>query len=282
MAVSILMKQIRDEFLFAQSFVENEGDDHHLIALFLSKINSPYLSVSFEAVSFSLAKLDIVDKATAFERWRTYAESCQKHSTQIHIGLGWALTFQKLPISSVDSFILPFMLCKVADGVGYADGFFKQRATIHLRKEPIGVPLHLFPGYYQGLGRAMWYVSEGDISKLTHFISSFDDNIIPHLWRGVGIASTYVGGLYESDFKSLKEVLRTNLNDYKVGVALAIQSRGKANMANDFTLEACKFWLKKDLKEIVEQMNKKELKYLNSKVENSYADFLLEIGKYLK
>jgi hypothetical protein len=282
MAVSILMKKIREEFQIAKSFAENERDDQYQIKLFLSTINSPYLSVSFEAVSFSLAKLDIKDGDNEFTRWKIFVENNSMHSTQIHIGLGWALAFQKLSLSSINSLILPFLICKVADGVGYADGFFKQRATIQLKKEPIGLMPNLIPGYYQGLGRAMWYVAVGDLIKLTHFISSFDDYIIPHLWRGVGIASTYVGGLSQSDFLSLGEILNDNIIYYKVGVVLALQSRSRADTINNFTKDSCTFWLKSNINEIVEQIDEIESKYLNSKEENAYAEFLVGIRNALK
>jgi len=152
---------------------------------------------------------------------QNYAEN---HATQVHIGLGWALGQERLSTDEYLDKLQPLLSWRILDGYGYYDGFFRRRKVLQ-GLLPEGVVGQAVNVYTQGVGRSLWYTSKGSISKLLKMIEMLPQERHADLWRGIGIASTYVGGLDTELSHKLWEVAGSYQNRLAAGAALAIKSR---------------------------------------------------------
>lgn len=174
----------------------------------LNKFEPRYRSVAFEGASMGVAL------ANSLETWKVYAEKTAKHATQVHIGLGWAIAEGQLNLASTLSDITPQMQVKVLDGFGYWNGLFQRRATIRTQQIPENITPEYQAGFDQGVGRAIWYATKGEVAKVVNIINHFTEDRRPNLWQGIGVATTYVGGCSDeliADLKSAAGEFKTNL-----------------------------------------------------------------------
>ncbi|MBI1289305.1 MAG: DUF1702 family protein [Flavobacteriales bacterium] len=195
----------------------------------LNKFEPRYRSVAFEGASVGVAL------ANSMETWKVYAEKTAKHATQVHIGLGWAIAEQppKSPKGGLElrdtlSQIAPEMQVKVLDGFGYWNGLFQRRATIRTQQIPENITPEYQAGFDQGVGRAIWYVTKGEVSKVVNILNHFSEDRRPNLWQGIGVASTYVGGCSNELISELKSAAGEFKLNLKKGIEAAEESLRKA------------------------------------------------------
>ena len=193
----------------------------------ISKLNEfepRYRSVAFEGASMSVALQNSI------ETWKTYAEQTEKHATQVHIGLGWAIAEQQIDLASSLSQIDSAWQQKVLDGYGYWHGLFRRRLTIRTQQIPTEITSEHQTGFDQGVGRSIWYLSKGNVSKLENIISHFTDERKPNLWQGLGVASTYVGGCSDELIAELNSAAGENKTNFDKGVCSAEESMKAAQV----------------------------------------------------
>ena len=195
----------------------------------LDAISDEFRSVSYEGASFAIAQASISKNGT-LALWESFKKETKGlHDSQIHVGLGWALASLNSNIEDHTSSFSPYMVSRVIDGYGYYYGIFKRRIAIRTAQIPDLIIEKNKMAFDQGLGRALWYLAEGNHEKLSRLISIIPENRHADLWRGVGIAFTYVGGAKSEEIISLQKLAATYYNDFQTGVALALHSRKKAS-----------------------------------------------------
>lgn len=216
------MQKIQSVFKTGQglAYDKNEVAINH----FLTNENHLFESVAYEGVACGLAENDI-DEMNGFNNWQHFLELNTTHSTQIHIGLGWALALKKQTATTSTPVIQSVMEARVFDGYGYVEGLFRKRIAILQRVIPEQITTNQQMGYDQGLGRSMWYNAKGEVTVLNEIISSFPPARLPDLWRGVGIAVGYVGGAKVPELTTLAASSNTFNLDFKVGLLLSQFSR---------------------------------------------------------
>lgn len=183
----------------------------------ISKLNQfepRYRSVAFEGASMGVALQNSI------ETWKVYAKQTEKHATQVHIGLGWAIAEQQLDLASTLSEIASEMRVKVLDGFGYWHGLFRRRLTIRTQQIPENITPEFQAGFDQGVGRAIWYATKGDVAKMLNIINHFTENRRANLWQGIGVALTYVGGCSDE----LMAELKTASGEFKMNLENGIEA----------------------------------------------------------
>ena len=186
----------------------------------LNKFEIRYRSVAFEGASMGVAL------TSDFENWKAYAKASEKHATQVHIGLGWAMQPPKSPkggltLSDTLAQIEPEMQVKVLDGYGYWNGLFQRRATIRTQQIPENITSEFQAGFDQGLGRAIWYITKGEVDKVLNIINLFSEDRKPNLWQGIGVALTYVGGCSDEMIAELKMASGEFKTSFEKGIGAA-------------------------------------------------------------
>ena len=188
----------------------------------LNRFKPRYRSVAFEGASMGVAL------TTDFETWKSYGNMAEKHATQIHIGLGWALAEKQLDLASTLSEIEAEMQVKVLDGFGYWNGLFQRRATIRMQQIPENIIPEFQAGFDQGVGRAIWYITKGEVDKVLNIINHFSEDRRPNLWQGIGVASTYVGTCSDELLAELKTASGEFKMNLDKGIGAADESLRKA------------------------------------------------------
>ena len=123
MSISDNIQTVVDTFQKGRSISGLELGLDELIAR-LNEFEPRYRSVAFEGASMGVAL------ANQLNTWKAYAKATEKHATQVHIGLGWAIGEGQLDLASTLSEIDSEMQVKVLDGFGYWHGLFRRRLTI--------------------------------------------------------------------------------------------------------------------------------------------------------
>jgi len=179
-----------------------------------------FISVSFEGAAAGLAYRQLQAGATRID-----VPDWPAHAAQVHIGIGWALAELSLRPDAYLSQFTGVMQGRVLDGFGYYSGLFRRRRCIQAMDIPEGIPAQLLTAFDQGLGRAMWYISKGEIEPLMNMVGPFPKERKAGIWRGIGVAATYVGGLDDVGFERLDLMARSSSPDFVVGVLLSAAGR---------------------------------------------------------
>lgn len=250
------MALIQQLFQASAITASETADDASLIAL-LEQNDKTFISIAYEASAMERALLDFNVNAFALPHWQAFLHQAPEHSTQIHIGLGWAIAKRRIALAQVEAAIEPQQVPRVLDGVGYCEGTFKQRIAVKEMKTPEWLNGNLHKGYDQGLGRSLWYTAKAEPESLTSLITPFAEERKQDLWRGVGIALAYVGGCDEEKLQQLKTLSGTFTADLAVGVTLATLSRKTASTINADTELTCQLICNADVESVCAGAEKK-------------------------
>ena len=234
------MELIQTTFQEAKRIAVKESDLENLNKA-LQNFPNEFISVAYEGASMGVAIKSIED-TNSLKKWSDfYHYYGMKHSSQIHVGLGWAFSELDLVFSDFELIIEPLLQYRVIDGYGYYEGVFKKRKSIRMQESPQHFNQLNLKAYNQGLGRSLWYTAQGKVAKLIQLISRFPENRRHDLWRGIGIAVAYVGGIEISVLQKLVNESNRYLSSFKCGVSLLVQSRHKAETIVNDTNIICDF-----------------------------------------
>jgi hypothetical protein len=244
------MQVLQQIFKDAKSYAEQEQDLEE-IAKHLQSFAGEFISIAFEATAMALALKD-------FGQWTFFLNNYgQKHAVQVHVGLGWALAQGRKDGSALVAGLAPLLGPRVWDGYGYYDGFFRRRKALQSIM-PEGLNKKAVAVYTQGLGRSFWYTSKGAIDKLLLLVEQLPNERHRDLWRGIGIASTYVGGGTAEQWEQLWNTAGTYQAQLATGAALAIKSRISADSLLDDEMLSSSLWCQMGVRELVQFLEKNE------------------------
>jgi hypothetical protein len=221
------MEFIREVFQAAKSFCSMESDLQKIMA-FCENAQSEFTSIAYEAASMQIGLRDL-EANNQLQNWKYFADELAKpHAAQIYAGLGWAIAQEVIESDQLMESLPALLRYRVADGCGYYDGTFRNRQTVRMKAVPTYISEKAMPAYYQGLGRSLWYISKGGAAKTNELLLGLPAARYADMWRGVGIAVTYLGGCDEATLNELKTFSGNFFSQLKCGVALAARSRMQA------------------------------------------------------
>lgn len=214
--------------------VQSKGVDNKTVPELINYLNSfsnPFISVAFEAASFVIAQKSIQNNKN-LKDWTAFLNATKGiHDSQVYVGLGWALASINVDISHYTYNIKPLMRSRVIDGYGYYNALFKRRLAIRTANIPDEISSEQEPSFNQGIGRSLWYLAEGDLTKLKRYLNLIPKNRHPDLWRGIGIAYAYVGGEDVSLENKITSITNEYHTDFLSGIALTLYSREKSGLS---------------------------------------------------
>jgi hypothetical protein len=223
-SVSAKMECVQKTFLGVQSYMLKEHQLEEVIA-FLDAEPPEFRSVAYESASMEIASLDL-SNGNGLSNWKNfYHRSAKAHTFHMDIGLGWAFAKkERSPVPYFES-LQSVISCMVYDGIGYYNGLFNGRRTVKSQLIPGDIDQQTLPGFDQGLGRRLWYISKGNIDQLIQLIKPFPLSRHADLWRGVGIACGYVGGNDKTNLEQLVNHSAEFKDQFCNGITLAAISR---------------------------------------------------------
>ena len=273
------MKNIQGIFQQVQALSVSNYTMAELMAV-LDNFDVTYRSIAYESASMSFALLDL-QAGTQLTNWNNLLRNAGNlHTTQIYVGLGWALAHKQLNPTLFLSNMAPYLRYRIFDGYGYYEGVFRKRKSIINQEQPNFDNPTALSAYHQGLGRSIWYINEGNIQSTTSMLDKLPKYAQADFWRGIGIATTYVGGCNQNRLIQIIAAAENYLPQLKAGAAMATSSRFKANYISADTDLTCAIWLNKTVAEII-ALNESIQSKLDATSDTVYADWLLELERSL-
>jgi hypothetical protein len=228
-------------FKQAQDISQSEKDAA-ILSQKLDQAENEFRSVAYEAASMTIALHDF-ENGDELHGWKEFKNIAgKKHAAQVHAGLGWAIAQKKISPFTILESLDPIMQFRVADGCGYYDGMFRQRAALSGREIAPGFSGKFIHGYDQGIGRALYYHCKGAAEKLPAMAGVFPDSRRADLWRGIGIACVYVGGCDEKMLGNIYSLSSPYGSQLAISAALVARARHDAGAATSFAGTACICW----------------------------------------
>lgn len=235
------IEQIVTVFKTAREMAEGNGLSDTL-RKHLVTADEYYRSVAFEGAAMGLAVRDI-------SLWEEFLKNDgAPHAVQVHIGLGWALAEQQRAVPENPTWPDPD---SVLDGYGYYHGLFRRRLSIRTQGIPDGLDDAQLPAFDRGLGRSLWYISKGDVELLQRMVTAFSEERQPNLWRGIGIAVTFVGGCDELLLRQVHAAAGVFHHQLGEGAVRAAKSRSMAGTPLEDAELVCRAWLVMDVGDIL-------------------------------
>jgi len=215
------MQHIQSLFIEAKERAVQKNSTSELVD-FLVAQSGEFTSVAFEGASMGLA-------LTNYPDWvrfcRVYGN---EHGSQIYVGLGWALCEENKDLKVLNT-LSSQGRWKTIDGYGYYMGTFNRRETIRKQKVPPSFFGNDLRAFNQGVGRSLWYLSQANTERLLRMINLFDEDRKPDIWRGVGVALTYVGGISREDVELVIKAAERFIVHLRCGAYFALVGRSFAN-----------------------------------------------------
>jgi hypothetical protein len=225
-----LLERSASSFVFGYNTAICSNTNREFISQ-LDEVEQQFRGFAYEGAGMALAILDFIFP------WRkrfiplTLAEG-NDYIYLLYVGWGWSMG--RLPRKHITpTRRTPYdpLLCWLAyDGYGFHEGFFSWKKMYLQQSYPSSLPKgYAHRAFDQGLGRGLWFVGCGDISYIADCIGAFPQNRQPDLWSGIGLASTYAGGVSAEMLDQLRQASTIFHPHLTQGAAFAIKARQRAN-----------------------------------------------------
>ncbi len=205
----------------------------------LDAIEPEFRGFGFEGAAMALALLDRLSPRR--HRVREFlAGPGGPHTYMVHVGVGWALARLHRRIETPPASLDPLLGWLAVDGYGFHEGYFYPHRYVREQRIPHRVASYAARTFDQGLGRSLWFVEGGDVGRIPATIASFHSHRHADLWSGVGLASSYAGGVDEVALHSLRAASGPFLPCLAQGAVFAARARQRAGNQAAHTDAACR------------------------------------------
>ena len=235
------LEQIGRTFLggYHAALAQDEPED---LSQVLNTTDSEFRGFAFEGAAMGLSLLDRL-MPWRKQRLQPFLEGPGlPHVYLLHVGIGWALA--RLPwtrrgIERSLGGLHPLLRWLAVDGFGFHQGYFYWRRYVEQQAVPDRLSACALRVFDQGLGRSLWFVDGADIDRIARTIGAFAAPRRPDLWRGVGLACAYAGGVDRVGVEAFRRVAQTYIPQLAQGAAFAAKARERAANPAECTDVAC-------------------------------------------
>jgi enediyne biosynthesis protein E3 len=162
-----------------------------------------------------------------------------KYPELIYVGVGCATAALKKDLAKKLPQIEPMQRWWIPDGFGFFTGIYKWEDSVERQIVPAQVKGYALRAFDRGLGRRMWFALSGEPEIIFDAIAKFPKSRQADLWSGIGLASTFAGGVERDTLIKLKELAGDCASYVALGSAMAAKCRYTAGNIVDHTNLAC-------------------------------------------
>jgi hypothetical protein len=234
-------------FIGGYNLAVRTPDQVELARCLHQKFENHQVGFAFEGVGLYLAIADLLVPGKPFRMNAFFNGAGKEHDFIVAVGAGFA--FARLPwglqvldryLRTLDKFVAWCVPC----GYGFHEGYFHHVQYVEQAKEP---PRSLSPLGRQlfdsGLGRALWWVKCANPARIAFAIERFPEIRRAELWAGIGIASSYAGGVGADELLKLCDLSGSYRADFLSGLPFSARLRQKAGNYSETTELACRVLL---------------------------------------
>jgi hypothetical protein len=224
--------------VFADGFALASAGDCGQTKTELETISREERGVGYEGAAASKAVSDLTRLTDLHEATNLLHDS-KSYSFLMYLGIGEAMAQLKLPPQLCNSIANEPWSAQVMEGYGFFDGYFNWFESLVRQKYPEGLPPNLADAYDQGLGRAIYFVTNCNPAQIRDYISYYPQARRKELWSGAGVPTAYVGGPSDRELKKLLDYAGTYRAEFMQGVILGASAREKQSFIPNHTEAAC-------------------------------------------
>jgi enediyne biosynthesis protein E3 len=204
----------------------------------LETIEAAFRGFAYEGCSMALAVRDGVAPFNGHWVRDLLASRGDAHIYMAYVGVGWAMA--RLPkmrwraIAPRDELLRWLAM----DGYGFHQAYFHTREYV---AEQYQAPVPGWPSPYanravdQGIGRALWFASGSDVTRVADTIARFAPARRGDLWSGAGLASVYAGGVDAGELADLVRLAGEHRSHAAQGAVFAASARLRADLVTPGT-----------------------------------------------
>lgn len=196
--------------------------------------------VAFEGAAAAKAVIDL--SATNFSKSETSSLliDSSRYSFLIFLGIGEALAQLRMPPQICNAFSDENWSGQIIEGYGFFDGYFNWHNAIIKQVYPAELNLDLRAAYNQGIGRAIFFMTNGNPQKMRDSILSFEPTRRAELWAGAGLPTAYIGGHTERELRRLIDLAGEHRAEFMQGIMLGTSARNQQSFIPEHTELATK------------------------------------------
>ncbi|HEY1348700.1 MAG TPA: DUF1702 family protein [Ktedonobacteraceae bacterium] len=175
----------------------------------------------------------------------------------VPLGAGMALArLHRRPEPFLKKRLDPLMGWVLLDGYGFHEGFFARRRAIGRQQVPQHLSAYGRRVFDHGVGRSIWFSGEASVAQVQTTIAAFPPERQADLWRGVGLAVGYTGGVERPVIAALLDACGPHRAPLALGIAVAANARhsvGNPSPNADLASETVWGLSSQQLSQLVEQ-----------------------------
>jgi enediyne biosynthesis protein E3 len=188
-----------------------EGGSNDVMAGKLGQIEQQYQGFAYEGCGMGLAVADSLSARP--RRVREFlAGPGADHLYMIYVGIGWGMA--RIPRMRWRAVIPadPLLRWLTLDGLGFHQAFFHTDKYVTNQWRPQRYPAwpgdtdYVHRAIDHGIGRALWFVNGANPRAVAACIGRYPADRQGDLWSGIGLASTYAGGVDAGELATLREL----------------------------------------------------------------------------
>lgn len=180
---------------------------------------------AYEGAGVGLAALDVLMPWSTRTR-RFVSEHAREYMYAVYLGAGMGLArIKREPTRFIARLGDEIFGWVVWDGYGFHEGLFAYRRHVQERHVPVGVSGFALSIFDQGIGRAIWFGTGAAVGAVATTINAFPDQRRGDLWAGVGLASSYTGGVTPPEMGQLRDLAGPHMDRLAEGATVAAKNR---------------------------------------------------------
>jgi enediyne biosynthesis protein E3 len=210
----------------------------HILFSELQAFDVAFRGFAYEGAGMGMAMIDYTSLSNQ-NLFQQFVDRSPNYSSLPYIGAGFAIAVLKRDLNRSLSIMDPMQRWWAIDGYGFYNGVFHRKQSIEKQKVSRQITGYAQRAFDRGLGRSIWFLFSGDIDGIVQRLAAFPESRRADLWAGIGVASTYAGGVDRATLEKVKAAAGIYASYLPLGSSLAANARYQANNIVEHNNLAC-------------------------------------------
>lgn len=168
----------------------------HILISELQAFDIHLRGFAYEGTGMGLAMIDY----TSFggkSKFQKFVNENPNYKGMAHVGAGFTISVLNRNIEKSLAPMEPMERWWAIDGYGFYNGVNNWEQSIKKQIVPRKIIGYALRAFDRGLGRSIWFLFSGDLDRIVEQLEKFSESRRADIWSGIGVASTYAGGVSE-------------------------------------------------------------------------------------
>ena len=210
----------------------------HILFSELQAFDPSFRGFAYEGAGMGMAMIDYIIPGNQ-NRFQRFVDSSPNYTSLAYIGAGFAIAVLRRDLNRSLSTMDPMQRWWAIDGYGFYKGIFNWKGSVGKQRVPKQINGYALRAFDRGVGRAIWFALSGNIDEIVRTLKAFPESRHPDLWAGIGVASTYAGGVEKQILEELITAAGSYASYLPLGSSLAANARYRADNIVDHNNLAC-------------------------------------------